>query len=37
MANCTDATTTAIDDMMSHQSGAAAHTGDLHHHKDKRN
>ena len=37
MANCTDATTTAIDDMMSHQSGAAAHTGDSHHHKDKRN
>ena len=37
MANCTDATTTAIDDMMSHQSGAAAHTGDSHHHQDKRN
>ena len=30
MANCTDETTTAIDDIMSHQSGAAAHTGDSH-------
>ena len=28
MANCTDATTTAIDDRMSHQSGAATATGD---------
>ena len=37
MANGTDATTTAIDDMMSHQSGAATHTGDSHHHQDKRN
>ena len=37
MANCTDATITANDDRMSHQSGAATATGDSHHHQDKRN